>query len=743
LSFEPEDAQIFFGRARATNELRELLARQESRGSAFVLVMGASGSGKSSVVKAGLLPDLVLPGMIGRVALCRWALLRPSDGGSDPLAALAAALLSSSALPELGDLQYTALSLKNQLAGNPEQLVFAVRQGLARAAEKARLTAAAEARLTLIIDQMEELFTTADVSAEQRNAFVTALEALARSGLVWVIATMRSDFFDRLETIPILSRLSEGEARYLLTPPLSAEIGQIVRQPAREAGLSFEVDSTSGLGLDEVVRQAASNNPGSLPLLSFLLDQLWQLRDTKTGMLTFATYKALGGLEGALGKCAEELFATLPVDVQRQLPSVLRRLTTVSRDGKATARAAKISDFPPNTPRRAFVEAFLNPRSRLLVAEGDVSGARLRVAHEALFSHWDRAREQIASDSRDLELQGRLEHSAERWQAAAKKDKQSLLLAAGQPLTEALVLLKNWGNDLPNEVAEFIAESRHFVRRRRMQLTAAIAGAFALLPIIIGFLWMALVWSGVRDLEKEMEFVSLPGACFMMGSPDSETERYSNEEQHQVCLKAFDIGKYDITQDEWRKIMLHRRDPSRYKNGHNPVETVTWGEAGQLARLMSLFGKYRYKLPSEAEWEYAARGGTQTARYWGDRAEDGCTYANMRDQSFYHMYPDEGGNVECNDGAIGVVSVGSFKPNPFGLYDALGNVFNWTEDCFAESYANAPRDGTAFISKDCEKRVIRGGAWYTVPRHMRSAYREAFGPETPGFIGVRLVRTAK
>src|SRR5207248_2315985 len=106
LSFEYEHAPVFFGRTRARNELRELLARQETRGCAFVLVLGASGSGKSSMVKAGLLPDLMLPGMIGRVALVRWGLLRPSDAPADLVGALAAALLAETALPELSVLHY-------------------------------------------------------------------------------------------------------------------------------------------------------------------------------------------------------------------------------------------------------------------------------------------------------------------------------------------------------------------------------------------------------------------------------------------------------------------------------------------------------------------------------------------------------------------------------------------------------------------------------------------------------------
>jgi hypothetical protein len=294
LSFEYEQAPVFFGRTRSRNELRELLACQIDRGTAFLLVFGASGSGKSSLVKAGLLPDLSLSGMIGRVALVRRALLRPSDAGGDPLAALAAAIMSVTALPELSALQYTPETLAALLRDAPGQAALPIRQGLAAAGKAVQppLTNIAEARLNVVVDQLEELFTIERVGQPAREAFVAALEALARSGLVWVVATMRSDFFDRLETLPALAAVS-AEARFLLLPPDPAEIGQIIRQPALEAGLRFEVD-THGVGLDERIRQAAAGERGALPLLSFLLDQLWQRR-SEQGLLTFAAYAELGG----------------------------------------------------------------------------------------------------------------------------------------------------------------------------------------------------------------------------------------------------------------------------------------------------------------------------------------------------------------------------------------------------------------------------------------------------------------
>jgi hypothetical protein len=351
---------VFFGRTRARNELRELLARRAAAGCAFVLVLGASGSGKSSLVKAGLLPDLVLPGMIGRVAVVRRAIFRPSSASGAPLDALAAAILSPTALPELAGLQYTPTALAGLLRKATGQAALPIRQGLAAAGAAAGLTQTAEARLVLVVDQLEQLFTIEGFGHPAREAFIATLEALARSDLVWVVATMRSDFFDRLETLPALVTLSAGEARYLLKPPDEAEIAQVIHNPAVEAGLRFEHDPTTGAVLNEAIRQATASAHGALPLLSFLLDQLWQRR-TASGELTFAAYRELGGLEGAIGERAEEVFQAQPEAVRREFVAVLRALVTVE-GGTATARSAPLSRFPAGSPRRALIDAFLRPR---------------------------------------------------------------------------------------------------------------------------------------------------------------------------------------------------------------------------------------------------------------------------------------------------------------------------------------------------------------------------------------------
>ena len=172
---------------------------------------------------------------------------------------------------------------------------------------------------------------------------------------------------------------------------------------------------------------------------------------------------------------------------------------------------------------------------------------------------------------------------------------------------------------------------------------------------------------------------------------------------------------------------------------------MNWPEARRFVWLMSLFGHHDYRLPSEAEWEYAARAGTTAARYWGDKLDDGCAYENIGDQSLKKSEPDWLTEyAACNDGYVETAPVGSFKPNPWGLYDMLGNVENWVEDCFVASYDNAPTDGKPLTADPCAYRVIRGAAWDEKLRAVRAASRIDDAPtDRSNDVGFRVVRVAR
>jgi formylglycine-generating enzyme required for sulfatase activity len=278
-------------------------------------------------------------------------------------------------------------------------------------------------------------------------------------------------------------------------------------------------------------------------------------------------------------------------------------------------------------------------------------------------------------------------------------------------------------------------------------LSRKLCGLFASLFIAAGLL------SAHAEERKDREFqecrdcpvmVAIPAGRFLMGSPAGEGGRFQNEgPQHLVAIRAFALGKYDVTSEE---LLTFLRATGYQPKPCNPILRMQWHSPGnglawppydeeprrwpaacldwndanayiawlnaevhsEHPQLASHGGPYR--LPSEAEWEYAARAGTTTARWWGDAIGSGNADCN-------------GCGSHWDDSEL--ADVDSFAPNPFGLHGMLGNVWQWTADCWHDSYVGAPQDGSAWKSKACEKHVIRGGSWDNLPVFIRSAARSA------------------
>lgn len=232
-----------------------------------------------------------------------------------------------------------------------------------------------------------------------------------------------------------------------------------------------------------------------------------------------------------------------------------------------------------------------------------------------------------------------------------------------------------------------------------------------------------------KDCAQCPEMVVIPGGSFVMGSPPDESGRRKNEgPQHRVTVKRFAMGRYEVTFAQWDACTAARWCRRRPKDtgwgrGRRPVIDVSWSDAQQFTGwLNTKIGKARYRLPSEAEWEYAARAGTRTAYYWGARADrQYANYGSAITKFRGGPFGDTGGR----DRWVFTSPVGSFPANRFGLYDVLGNVWEWVEDCWHESYA-APSDGSAWTTRiECRRHVIRGGSWRSSPLNLRSATRSA------------------
>ena len=233
-----------------------------------------------------------------------------------------------------------------------------------------------------------------------------------------------------------------------------------------------------------------------------------------------------------------------------------------------------------------------------------------------------------------------------------------------------------------------------------------------------------------------MVFMYIPAGRFMMGSPDSEEGRSSDEGPVREVrfAQGFWMGKYPVTQAEWQKIM--GENPSRFKGERRPVEQVSWNDAQAFLknfRSLGDFGNLTPRLPSEAEWEYACRAGTTTPFYFGETIS--------ADQANYN------GKYVYGKGKQGVyreqtTDVGSFPPNAWGLCDMHGNIWEWCEDAWHSNYDGAPNDGRAWLVSGGSGRVLRGGSWSRGPRYVRSANRSSHVPANRfGYIGFRVART--
>ena len=272
----------------------------------------------------------------------------------------------------------------------------------------------------------------------------------------------------------------------------------------------------------------------------------------------------------------------------------------------------------------------------------------------------------------------------------------------------------------------------------------------------------------------EPELVRIPAGCYQMGSPESETGRESDERQHRVCVEAFEIGQREVTVGEFRRFVdasgyqtdaeknaagkegcyawnaqdnkwdwragLSWRQPGYEQKDNYPVVCVSGNDANRYAEWLTQQTGQAYRLPSEAEWEYAARAGTTSARYWGDNPNQACRYANVADQTKSSTGNTWDVKHECSDGYWYPAPVGSYQPNGWKLYDMLGNVWEWTCSSYDKGYGGAELNCT---SKDTTGPLaVRGGSWSLEPARVRSANRTRSTPAyRHRYLGFRLARS--
>ncbi|WP_437280289.1 protein kinase [Sorangium sp. So ce375] len=500
LAFEAAHRRLFFGRGA---EVRAILDRL--RAEPFLLVAGDSGTGKSSLCRAGVLPAIADGALGPRVAAVT------ATPGRHPLDSLAAALLpllEGDAITDVG-------TLAARLRAEPG--------ALARALQRRH------GEVLLFIDQLEELCTYAPPG--EAAATAEALGALADgAGGLRVLATARSDFLTRLSALPGLSE-AISRALYLLRPLTAERLREAVTGPAAANGVSFESEAVV-----EALVQAALHAEGGLPLLQFALGELWEARDQARGVIPASVLDAIGGVSGALARHADGVLARLPSPERAAAQAMLLALVTAEGARAWRVEAELLSAAGASPGARAALSALV--RGRLLVAREAEEGAGsvYGIAHEALLSGWDTLRGWIGRDIEGRALRQQLERAAAEWERAGRAADvlwSERLLSAAAGVEEA---------SLPGREAAFLAASRRADRRRRL----ARWGAALALPAFIGLTFLGVRLTAQRDLTRHVDEAR-------RSLEQARAARAELDAARRSAFARFDAGQSEPAEQAWEQ----------------------------------------------------------------------------------------------------------------------------------------------------------------------------------------------
>ena len=472
-AFQEADADRFFGR---TDEIAAAVARL--RDQPLLGIVGPSGVGKSSFVRAGLVPGLKQSGE-------SWTALvaRP---GRQPMAALAQVVVglvgeSSSSAVSQDLLEHEAVL--DRLVTEPGFLGVVLRS---RARKQSQ-------RILLFIDQFEELYTLG-ADQDQRKAFTTCLASLADDATapLRVVLSLRSDFLDRVpEDKHFMAELAQG--LFFLTHPAQESMREALVKPAEMAGFQFESPD-----MVEHMLEHLGHTSGGLPLLQFAASQLWEARDTEQKLLTEESYRALGGIAGALASHADSVVAEFPAHDQHWIRAIFQRLITPERTRAivSTRELYELSRNPGDIQR--LVDRLV--RARLLVIRTDESGsgALVEIVHESLIHSWPLLRRWLDENQDDAAFLEQLRTAAKQWRARGYPNG---LLWRGEAMEEARRWARRYRGDLPDLQRAYLSAVISFATRNDRRKRRAVAIAFALLSLLVVAACIGLIL--IRDAERE------------------------------------------------------------------------------------------------------------------------------------------------------------------------------------------------------------------------------------------------
>jgi hypothetical protein len=696
-AFQPMDAPIFFGRER---EIEQLIAQLRGPDARFLAIVGASGSGKSSLVRAGLIPRLMENAIAGS-SDWRWACFTPARASGDPFLALASSLVEADeGLPAL-DPAAMAATLLREPSNTSLVSNFALQK------------APAAAELLLVVDQLEELFTL--VAPELQEPLIEFIDHAVKSPRFRVVTTFRADFYHRCIEFPKLAQLLR--AAFPLTAPDAVTLHTMIRRPAEYAGLEMEGD------LAQRIMEDTGANPGALALMAYLLDELY--RETiKSGSraLGFAAYESLGRVQGAIAHRAENIFAQLDREAQEALPLLAAELAQVDDRGAVSRQRAPLKIFAKHSPALRLIDELT--RSRLLVQSGsEAQEPMVEVAHEALLHNWDRLDLLIRATLEDRRLLAQMRSAAIQWEQHGKSTEFLWTHERSVEMERMLARLHPSLNAIEQEFAR--PESAHLldqVRRpetnhddrarigdRLDELNDARSG----IGVMTGGS-PRLDWVRV-EIKPASSYAPSDSVSVMIGNlpvqvrPFYITRYPISYAQYFAFVEASD-GFRDSRWWKGLEVTDHQRlnpgvQARRIRN--HPAENVSWYDAVAACRWISARLGFEVRLPEEAEWQLAAGANRDNFVYpWGKLWRPGFanTWASGLNRTIAcGMYPQ--GAAPCT------------------ALDMCGNVYEWT----------------ATPGYEPGKRMVRGGSWYHAPAEATVTARQNFFPyERQPYCGFRV-----
>ncbi|AOY82944.1 SUMF1/EgtB/PvdO family nonheme iron enzyme [Moorena producens JHB] len=681
--FDVEDAAYFYGREALTEKLIERV--QVGKGN-FLAVLGVSGSGKSSLIRAGLIYQLQqerrLPGTE------QWK-IRIFTPGEQPLVSLATAFL---------DEEVTDIERAGQLR-QAEKAIAEGATGLARL-----LRASKPPRTVLIVDQFEEVFTVCQRQTDRQQFISGLLGALKQTGdKLCLIFAMRDDFLGKCGAYRELADLIPANL-VMVTPMTPQELRLAIVEPARKLGRKVEENLINTILKDLGVEvqscldgeQISEPEPGMLPLLEYTLEQLWQSQTLN--WLKLDSYNQLGGVQKTLENLAEEAYKELSIEEQRIADQIFIKLTQLGEGTPDTRKQLPQGGLVAQPQSAALVEEVIQKlaQAKLIVTseqrKGQEQVAVVDVAHETLIRYWSRLRKLLDNNREAIRTEQKIQTAAKEWR---DKEKSKDYLLIGLRLGEAEKFLEDSGHIVPLSSlgSEFIDESRKERDRRakereerqqqELEQERKTRRGWQWLSVVLGLI--TTVFFGYPEVLRwiaigQTKVASIPGGRATIGTNipdvyDGETPEWHPE------IPAFKIQKYEVSNRQYRLCVQARHcnkpcDPNRLNDDKfldHPVVEVNAFDAAKYCEWLKM------RLPTELEWEKAARGSEGRKWTWGDDETQVENFANV-------FFPGK----KLKE----TVAVDSYTKDktPEGVYHLVGNVMEWTASLFQISYYSYDRE---------------------------------------------------